>query len=290
MTTYGDVRTKFISRMNRRDMDTTTADGFLQDTITRIQRIMRVPAMEKSIAVSIDSSYTTNGGIFIPSDYLQLRQITYNDQYELQKEDVSAVLPQAYASSGMPQIFGRRGGIWVLAPVPEGPATVTGVTNAVTAAGSTTLNFASTPAGLRAGGAIADLTASSVIPPGTTIVSVTPTTVVMSAAATGAGVGNGDLINFTVFNVVRIDYYAEFGPMAQVTDETALTDIASDLMVFGALSYGCDHFNDKRGPAFESRFTQILSDIEAMGDLDETSGSAAVQPAYFYSDDLEGTL
>jgi len=215
MTTYGDVRTKFIARMNRRDMDTDTADGFLQDAITRIQRVMRIPAMEKSVIIDIDDTYTTQGGIYIPSDYLQLRQITYNDQYELQREDVSVVIPEAYASTGMPQKFCRRGGLWVFSPTPE--------------------------------------------------------------------------VNTDDPNQVRIDYYAEFDAMTETDDTTVLTDIASDLMIYAALSYACDHYKDQRGDKFEQRFIQILSDIEAMGDDDETSGSAAVQSSFFYSDDLEGT-
>lgn len=211
MTTYGDVRTKFISRMNRRDMTVTDADGFLQDTITRIQRILRVPAMEAAVNFTIDGTYDANGGLFIPSDYLQLRQMTYNDKIELRKEDVSLVVPFAANNVGESYLFCRRGGLWVLAPKPEAGA------------------------------------------------------------------------------IVRVDYYAEFPSMTQITDRTPLTDLASDLMIFGALSYACDHWSDKRGDKFEARFTQILSDIEGMGDDDETSGSAAVQPAYGFNDDLEGT-
>ena len=173
--------------------------------------------MEKSVLVSIDNTYATNGGIFIPSDYLQIRQITFNDQYELQKEDVSVVVPLSYYEKGMPRVYCRRGGVWVLAPMPEVAAT----------------------------------------PP---------------------------------YDTVRVDYYAEFSAMSAINDTTVLTDIASDLMVFGALSYACDHYSDKRGDKFEARYQQIFADIQGMGDDDETSGSAAVQPAYFYSDDLDGTL
>src|SRR5512139_2311672 len=168
MTTYGDVRTKFISRMNRRDLDTTTADGFLQDAITRIQRIMRVPAMEKTLLVNVDGNYTTNGGIIIPSDYLQLRQITYNDKGELQRQDVSLVVPLSQ-QTGEPLVFCRRGSTWVLGPTPEGPVTDP-VTHVIT------------------------------------------------------------------YNIVRVDYYGEFPPMVVPADSTILTNIASDLLVFGALS------------------------------------------------------
>lgn len=219
--TYGDIRTKFIARMNRRDMDTTSADGFLQDAITRTQRILRVPAMEKSFVINVDSSYASNGGIIIPSDYLQMRQMTFNGQYELVKTDVSKILPMiAFGNTADPVYYTRRGGLWVLGPIPSGPVTdpVTGI---------------------------------------------------------------------TTYSTVQIDYYSEFPSMALTTDETWLTDIASDLMVYGGLSYACDHYMDKRGDKFEARYLQIVSDIEAMGDEDELTGSASVTPAYQLDDGLD---
>jgi len=77
------------------------------------------------------------------------------------------------------------------------PPTVTLTTNGATAAGSATLNFAAVPASILVGMTIADLTTGSVIPSGTIVRSKTATTVVMSQNATGAGVANGDSIQFT---------------------------------------------------------------------------------------------
>lgn len=74
-------------------------------------------------------------------------------------------------------------------------------TNATTAAGNATLHFAATPVYVRAGMVVNDTT-SSVIPAGTTVLSVTATTVVMSANATGGGVGNGDTITFSAHRQV----------------------------------------------------------------------------------------
>lgn len=79
-----------------------------------------------------------------------------------------------------------------------------GTTNAATPAGSTpgtndTLHFASTPAWLVVGMSIYDATGGTLISAGTTIVSKTGTTVVMSTFAQGAGVGNGDIIVFSSF-------------------------------------------------------------------------------------------
>lgn len=72
---------------------------------------------------------------------------------------------------------------------------VTGTTNATTALGNNTLHFASTPSGVVVGASVTDTTAA-VIPAGTYVLSKTSTTVVMSANATGAGVGSGDSISF----------------------------------------------------------------------------------------------
>lgn len=73
-------------------------------------------------------------------------------------------------------------------------------TNGATAAGNATLHFASTPAWIVAGMAIYDTTGAGLIPAATTVLSVTGTTMVMSANATGAGVGNGDTIVFSAFS------------------------------------------------------------------------------------------
>jgi hypothetical protein len=86
-------------------------------------------------------------------------------------------------------------------------------------------------------------------------------------------------------NIVRIDYYSEYATVINPTDDNVLLDIADDLIVYGALSYAADHYNDKRGPQFEQRFTQILSDLQAQADADETSGDAAVGQAYYYPPD-----
>lgn len=72
-------------------------------------------------------------------------------------------------------------------------------TNSTTASGNATLHFASTPAWIVAGMYIYDITAPTVIPANTKVLSVTGTTVVMDTNATGAGVGNGDSIVFSAF-------------------------------------------------------------------------------------------
>lgn len=72
-------------------------------------------------------------------------------------------------------------------------------TNATTASGNATLHFAATPAWIMAGMSVTNTTAPSTIAAATIVLSVTGTTVVMSANAAGAGVGNGDTIVFSAF-------------------------------------------------------------------------------------------
>jgi hypothetical protein len=71
-------------------------------------------------------------------------------------------------------------------------------TNGTTAAANATLHFAAVPATILRGMVIVDLTSGAVIPNGAIVVSKTATTVVMSQNATGAGVGNGDSIQFSI--------------------------------------------------------------------------------------------
>lgn len=73
------------------------------------------------------------------------------------------------------------------------PTTLTA--SAATGSGNV-LTFAGVPNHIVAGLSVYDLTAPSVIPAGTTVVSATATTVTLSANVTGAGVGNGHTINF----------------------------------------------------------------------------------------------
>jgi len=81
-----------------------------------------------------------------------------------------------------------------LAVVPATLGTLT--TNGSTAAANATLHFATVPGTIVPGMVIVDRTAAAAIPAGTTVVSTTATTVVMSQNATGAGVGTGDVIQF----------------------------------------------------------------------------------------------
>ena len=49
MATFGEMRTKLLARLRRRDCDNDLADGFIQDAVQRTQRSLRIPAMERVV-------------------------------------------------------------------------------------------------------------------------------------------------------------------------------------------------------------------------------------------------
>jgi len=90
-----------------------------------------------------------------------------------------------------PGLTGGQYEVWMIAS----GGLVKMTTNAATSSG-TVLNFASVPAAIVPGVVVEDLTAPGAIAPGTTVAATSATTVTLSAAVAGAGVGNGDQIAF----------------------------------------------------------------------------------------------
>lgn len=79
---------------------------------------------------------------------------------------------------------------------------------------------------------------------------------------------------------VRIDYYGDFTSLVADTDSNWMTEIAPDLIVYGALSYACDYFLDNRKQLFEERFINTVGELAEQRMMDELSAGAQIQPAY----------
>lgn len=205
MATYGEVKADFLSLLNRRDITTGETTAFLQNAIARIQRNLRIPAMEAGVDLEIDADYST--GVSIPTDYLQLIRIVNSQGKELDRADMSTVKSLALAS-GVPTVYARQGAYWVLGPAP------------------------------------------------------------------------------TEGETLRIDYYAQFAAVSEAADENTLTIIAPDLIMYGALSFAGERFNDKRQPAWEQRYQTSFVELQDQGDRDELLNSV-VSPAssLSFSDD-----
>jgi hypothetical protein len=116
--TLDELKAQFTGLMNRRDLTANTAlvSTFMNQAIMRVQRDLRVPAMEKMAQVTIGDGYT---GLAIPSDLLELKEIRPEaSNVRLRKTTLDQALSAA-TTNGVPQIYARRGSSWVLGPSPS---------------------------------------------------------------------------------------------------------------------------------------------------------------------------
>lgn len=106
--------------MNRRDLFANQAlvSTFLRGSIMRIQRELRVPAMEKWVQVTITAPYT---GLVIPSDYIELIGIYPQADYvnRLRRDKLERALNYAQFATDKSMLYSRQGGVWILGPAPS---------------------------------------------------------------------------------------------------------------------------------------------------------------------------
>jgi len=76
----------------------------------------------------------------------------------------------------------------------------------------------------------------------------------------------GDYFQFrptpAVDTVLTLYYYGELESFTGDSDDTPLSLIAPDLLIYAALSYASDYFMDDRGQAFEGRYGQIRQAVQ----------------------------
>lgn len=86
-------------------------------------------------------------------------------------------------------------------------------------------------------------------------------------------------------SVVKVLYYAEFNAFTDDNDDTPLSIIAPDLFIYGGLTYAADNFLDERLQRYESRFVQIIQELQNQADEDELSGGAVITSPYIFPSD-----
>jgi hypothetical protein len=80
---------------------------------------------------------------------------------------------------------------------------------------------------------------------------------------------------------VTLDYYSQFPVMSADSDENILAQVASDLIIYAALTYAADYYIDERSPVFEGKFTQFMAEIQEQSNDAELSGNMqSISPAY----------
>ncbi len=112
---YGDLRTHFIALLNRSDITNALANTFLDQAISRIQRTLRTPDMERQQSYSIS---TQTASIVMPSDLLEIMDIYY-DKTALVRIPLHEMLEhKTSAASGTPEFFTRERSNIILYPEP----------------------------------------------------------------------------------------------------------------------------------------------------------------------------
>lgn len=115
---YLEMKTEFSALLNRRDVTQAQKDAWLRQGIERAQRVLRIPAMEKSVVFTVPADYD---GLTIPSDYLELIDIKVTLRTGRKKKLVRRSLDEVECAAmcpGEPECFAREGGKWVLGPTP----------------------------------------------------------------------------------------------------------------------------------------------------------------------------
>lgn len=114
---YGDLKSHFNDLLNRTDITATLTTRFIDQGISRIQRNLRVPFMEKQQNYTISGTTTQ---ITLPSDFLEIINLYHSSGVQLTRIPMTSMrsyLANAYA--GKPEYFTRQQASLLLFPQPS---------------------------------------------------------------------------------------------------------------------------------------------------------------------------
>ena len=201
----GQIRSHFKALLNRSDCTDALADTFIDQGLTRIQRVLRIPSMEKQQAYTL-SSGSAISEVVIPSNLIEIIDIQYDGVSLLRVPLHAMAAALKIGTVGNPTTFSRERELIKVSPKP----------------------------------------------------------------ASG-----------TIF----LNYYGEFDDLTSDSSTNTITNIASDLLTYTALSYASDYFFDERGPLFDAKSNQFLLELQDQANQAETSGmSQVMRPTSTYSD------
>jgi len=113
----GEIRAHFIALLNRSDCSNALADTFIDQAITRIQRQLRVPAMEKQNQYNVTSASGTSQ-VVIPDDTLEIIELYYDGNSLVRIPLHEMLQHQKTGELGSPRFFGREQGNIKIHPKP----------------------------------------------------------------------------------------------------------------------------------------------------------------------------
>ena len=113
----GEIRAHFIALLNRSDCSNALADTFIDQAITRIQRQLRVPAMEKQNQYNVTSASGTSQ-VVIPDDTLEIIELYYDGNSLVRIPLHEMLQHQKTGELGSPRFFCREQGNIKICPKP----------------------------------------------------------------------------------------------------------------------------------------------------------------------------
>lgn len=108
------IRSQFLALLNRNDCSNELADTFLEQSLARIQRTLRVPSMEKMATYTIND--VTPETILLPNDFLNMKYL-YSGDTLLEYVDIDRFL-RSSANVDTPSMYTRIQGSLKLKPTP----------------------------------------------------------------------------------------------------------------------------------------------------------------------------
>jgi len=112
----GAIRSHFKALLNRSDCSDALADTFMDQSIARIQRTLRVPSMEKQASYTISASTTF---ITLPDDFIEIIDLYY-DKTSLRRVPMNEILTfKDGGEQGTPKFFCREDETLLIYPHPS---------------------------------------------------------------------------------------------------------------------------------------------------------------------------
>lgn len=298
---------QLVALANRRDFTSNTAlqTVFINQGIQRIQRELRVPAMEKSVLVTMNGiGSVTIGGTAFPIATGQYNQVTGVVQLNL-ANTVAGVVPNvAVGNSVNVTALGGSGAISTCIGTFTAAVGSTGYTLYLQIATKLVLQIATQQ--LIIPGDFIEL--QKIIPQTgdprqracikadiDTVYALSLVTDTPNRYARQGGVwvlGPSPAVN----SVVRVDYFAELGQLVNPTDTNVISVIAWDLIVYAGLVQLGIYYKDARTGTINpqtgkymdgwgGQYEQIKQALQDQSDEDDENGYACVQPTYAWPPD-----
>lgn len=121
MTTKADIRSQFKALLNRNDCTDALANVFIDQTIARMQRTLRVPSMEKALTITFTEEMPDS--FVLPNDYLGMKSLYFVQEpfsKELEHIALGRFLEISSLIGSVPQYYTRVQNTIKVKPAGEG--------------------------------------------------------------------------------------------------------------------------------------------------------------------------